>query len=409
MSRPSVISDLALRWNPRVAQEGLALVARLERLTEAEAREFSAVAEVQPGQVGWTAAISLPADLRWVPSLAGAPPEASGCEAKGGFDNARSRRTPLRLSEELRIGRFDAIDRSFARIPSEWQALLRDLLECYFQTEHRLALPASVLQLGPKTGIMGILNVTPDSFYDGGRYLHPQAAKEHGLRMIEEGAQIVDVGAESTRPGSTGVPAAEEMDRLLPVVESLKGQGAAISVDTRKAVVAEAAIRAGAIIVNDTSGLRADPEMIPLVARSAAAAVIMHIQGTPETMQVDPRYGDVRSEVLRTLREWVADAVRGGVPPDRILVDPGIGFGKRLEHNLALLRHLDELRSLGFPVVVGPSRKRFIGEILGQPSPDGRLAGTLAAVAACHAAHVSLVRVHDVNEVRQFLDILEML
>lgn len=244
------------------------------------------------------------------------------------------------------------------------------------------------------TSVMGILNVTPDSFSDGGRFADAATAVEAGLAMRRDGADWVDVGGESTRPGAAPTSPEEELRRVLPVVEALAGQGVAVSIDTRKASVARAALAAGARRVNDVSAL-ADPQMAPAVAAAGASVILMHMQGTPETMQQDPQYGDVVGEVSAFLRAAAKKALSAGVAADRILVDPGIGFGKRLEHNLELLRRLAELRSLGYPIVVGTSRKRFLGEILGRPV-DGRLFGTAGSVAAAVLRGADVVRVHDV-------------
>jgi dihydropteroate synthase len=263
------------------------------------------------------------------------------------------------------------------------------------------------LALGGRTAIMGIVNVTPDSFSDGGAFLDAGAAIEQGLRLAAEGADILDVGGESTRPGAAPVPAEEELRRVVPVVRALAARGAVpISIDTTKAPVARAALEAGAAIVNDVSALRFDPALGPVVAAAGAALVLMHMQGDPRTMQADPRYGDVVAEVAGELGAALARAAAAGVAPERTLVDPGIGFGKTLEHNLALLDRLDALAALGRPVLVGPSRKAFIGRLTGAP-PEGRVEGTIAAccLAAARGAHV--VRVHDVAAVRRALAVAD--
>ena len=258
---------------------------------------------------------------------------------------------------------------------------------------------------GERTHVMGVVNVTPDSFSDGGRHLELAAAVSHALALAEAGADLLDIGGESTRPGSDEVPVQVELDRVLPVIEAVRASSQVpISVDTRKAEVAAEALRAGAVLVNDVSGLGHDPALASTVAGAGAALALMHIQGTPETMQVDPHYGDVVAEVVEFLAGAIDRAVAGGVARGRIWVDPGIGFGKTLGHNLFLLRHLAELRVLGAPVLVGTSRKRFIGALTGERPPDRRLEGTLgslAAVAVLHGADV--VRVHDVAEARDAL------
>src|SRR5262245_45327317 len=246
---------------------------------------------------------------------------------------------------------------------------------------------------------MGILNVTPDSFSDGGRFEDVDAAVEHGTRLIDEGADIVDVGGESTRPGSDPVSADEELSRVRPVIERLVAQHPAVpvSIDTRKAEVAAAALDAGATIVNDVSGAR-DPAMFETVRERDAAMVLMHMQGDPRTMQEAPSYEDVVAEVKEYLRERVEAAEFAGIDPARLVIDPGIGFGKDLEHNLELLHGIDGLLDLGRPVLVGPSRKRFIGTVLDLPEGE-RVEGTAAAVAWAVAHGAQLVRVHDVREI----------
>jgi dihydropteroate synthase len=246
---------------------------------------------------------------------------------------------------------------------------------------------------------MGIVNVTPDSFSDGGMFGDANDAIAHGVRLADEGADILDVGGESTRPGSASVPAEEEGARVVPVIEGLAGirPDVPVSVDTRKAEVAAAALAAGASIVNDVAA-GSDPEMFATVATSHAGMVLMHMKGEPRTMQDDPTYEDVIAEVHEFLRERVEAAVFAGIPPECLAVDPGIGFGKALEHNLELLRHLDAFDDLEVVLLVGPSRKRFIGALTGVDDPTERLGGTAAVVAWCAAARADVVRVHDVKE-----------
>jgi dihydropteroate synthase len=245
---------------------------------------------------------------------------------------------------------------------------------------------------------MGVLNVTPDSFSDGGRFLEADDAIEHGLAMVEEGADILDVGGESTRPGAEPVEAEEEIRRTARTVEILAGKtDVPVSIDTTKASVARAALDAGAQIVNDVSAGRFDPALLPLVAEGGAALVLMHMQGDPRTMQTNPSYGDVVREVTTFLEERSRMALAAGVARDRILVDPGFGFGKRPEHNLALLSRLGELRGLGYGIVAGTSRKSFIGAALGDLPVTERLEGTAATVALAVVAGASIVRVHDVR------------
>jgi dihydropteroate synthase len=257
---------------------------------------------------------------------------------------------------------------------------------------------------------MGVVNVTPDSFSDGGLYLDAQAAIAHARELIGEGAEIVDVGGESTRPGAEPVSAEEELRRVLPVVEGLAGAGAQVSIDTSKAAVARAALHAGATLVNDVSALRGDPEMAALVAESEAECCLMHMRGEPRTMQADPRYGDVVDDVRAFLEERMAYAVGAGVREERIMLDPGIGFGKTLAHNLALLQRLDELTSLGRPLVVGTSRKSFIGRVLADAAEQAepvaaqeRLPGTIATNVLAYERGASVFRVHDVAPVRAAL------
>ena len=242
---------------------------------------------------------------------------------------------------------------------------------------------------------MGVLNVTPDSFSNDGRFADVDAAVEHALRMVEAGAGLIDVGGESTRPGAQAVEAEEEIRRVVPVIEALATRaGVPISVDTSKPAVMTAATRAGASMINDVRALR-EPGALEAAADTQAAICLMHMQGEPRTMQADPRYGDVVAEVRDFLRERAAACQAGGITRDRLLIDPGIGFGKRLEHNLALLAGLPALTGLGWPVLVGVSRKSMFGALLGR-AVDERLAGGIAAATAAILAGASIVRTHDV-------------
>jgi dihydropteroate synthase len=251
---------------------------------------------------------------------------------------------------------------------------------------------------GERTFVMGIVNVTPDSFYDGGRLADRDAAVRHGLDLARAGADILDVGGESTRPGAESVSAEEERARVVPMIEVLSREtDVPISVDTTKAAVAEAALGAGASMVNDISGFKFDENMAPVIARFGAAACAMHIQGVPRSMQSEPRYFDVVGEVYEYFVASIDAGVRAGIHRDRIFIDPGIGFGKTAGHNLFLLRHLRQFRTLGRPIIVGTSRKSFIGKLTGKEA-DGRLAGTLASVAASALGGADVVRVHDVAE-----------
>ncbi|MGO9487969.1 MAG: dihydropteroate synthase [Solirubrobacteraceae bacterium] len=254
--------------------------------------------------------------------------------------------------------------------------------------------------------LMGIVNVTPDSFSDGGRFLDPGAAIEHGRGLLEQGADILDVGGESTRPGAGPVGAEEEIARVQPVLAGLSGVAgeAQLSIDTSKLAVAEVALREGATLVNDVTAFRADPQLAGLVADSGAECCLMHMLGEPRTMQRDPRYEDVVDEVKAFLAERLEFAVGQGIAEDRVLLDPGIGFGKTVEHNLELLRRLGELTALGRPLVIGTSRKGFLGRLTpGAPGPDGRLPGTIATNVLAFERGASIFRVHDPAPLRDAL------
>jgi len=250
--------------------------------------------------------------------------------------------------------------------------------------------------------VMGILNVTPDSFSDGGSYADGDAAVAAGLAMVDAGAGIVDVGGESTRPGSEPVTVREEADRVVEVVRGLADRGICVSVDTRHAEVARRCVEAGAAIINDVTGF-SDPEMVQIAAEAEAGLVVMHMRGEPRTMQADPVYADVVGEVACYLAQQADTLRQVGIGADRIALDPGIGFGKTTAHNLELLRRLPELVDLGYPVLAGASRKRFIGEITGVAEPRDRVAGSVAAALAAVARGAAVVRVHDVAETVQAL------
>jgi dihydropteroate synthase len=248
--------------------------------------------------------------------------------------------------------------------------------------------------------LMGIVNVTPDSFFDGGRFCDPQRAVEHAIRLVDEGAELLDIGAESTRPGALPVDEQEERRRLIPVVAAVsKAVSIPISVDTSKAEVARAAIDAGAAMINDVTALRGDGTMVNVLAETGAGVVLMHMQGTPQTMQQAPHYDDVVGEVLQFLAERAAFAIDHGVAEHGIVVDPGIGFGKTLWHNLDLLAHLQTFVQLGFPLLVGPSRKGFIGQLTHQ-SVEARAWGTAAVVALSVQQGAKILRVHDVASMK---------
>jgi len=256
----------------------------------------------------------------------------------------------------------------------------------------------------PRPSVMGVLNVTPDSFSDGGRFVDPGDAIAHGRRLVEEGAALVDVGGESTRPGAAPVSAEDELARIEPVLEGLRGLPA--SIDTSKAEVARRALELGAELVNDVTALRADPDLAEVVADGDAFVCLMHMQGEPRTMQVAPRYDDVVSDVLAFLEERVAFAVSRGIAEERICVDPGIGFGKTPDQNLELLRRLDVLVALGRPVLVGVSRKSTLGKILGDAgATTGSLAASIAAAVAAYERGASMIRAHDVRETVDALDV----
>lgn len=255
---------------------------------------------------------------------------------------------------------------------------------------------------------MGVLNVTPDSFSDGGRFDDPGRAVDHGLRMESEGAEILDVGGESTRPGAEAVSTEEELRRVLPVIRQLSGQSKAlISIDTSKARVAAEALQAGAVIINDVTGLTGDPAMVEVAAQSRAGLVVMHMIGTPRTMQENPQYQDVTREVADFLRQRLEALAESGIDKERVVIDPGIGFGKTVPHNLELLRQLDQIAALHRPLLLGVSRKSFLGKITGLDSAADRLWPTVALTALARWKGVRLLRVHDAAENHQALRMTE--
>jgi dihydropteroate synthase len=258
--------------------------------------------------------------------------------------------------------------------------------------------PGGKLDFSAGCLVMGVLNVTPDSFSDGGKFFNPVEAIEHGLKMVAKGAAIIDVGGESTRPGSDPVSANQQIKRVVPVIEALcERTNVPVSIDTYKFEVAEAALQAGAAMINDITAL-SDERMGELAAERKVPIVLMHMQGTPATMQIEPEYDDVVEEVLEFLLGRAKRAEKFGISKEMIFIDPGIGFGKTTEHNLSLLRNIDKFVAAGYRVLVGTSRKRFIGKITGKERPAERIFGTAATVALCAAAGVSIVRVHDVTE-----------
>jgi len=270
----------------------------------------------------------------------------------------------------------------------------------------RLKLPSRTLVLGERTLVMGVLNVTPDSFSDGGKYEQPESAIEHALAMEQAGADMLDIGGESTRPGSEEISASQELDRILPVLEALRGRlKIPISVDTRRATVADLALRAGAEIINDVSGLKNEARMAGIAAKFGVPLILMHMRGEPATMQRGPFARNVMKDVTRGLRESVAKARKAGVAKSQIILDPGIGFGKSHSQNYELLQKLPQLAVLGYPLLVGTSRKGFLGTTLardGKPvPPEERIWGTAATVTASILGGAHIVRVHDVAEMAQ--------
>ena len=274
-------------------------------------------------------------------------------------------------------------------------------------TDQTLICGSKTIDFSKAPAMMGILNVTPDSFSDGGRFPQPDAAVEHALNMVRQGAAIIDVGGESTRPGSKSVGPEEQIKRTVPVIEKILRQtDIPISIDTTNSAVAEAALDAGAVIINDISALRDDPKMASLAAKRHAAVVLMHMQGNPATMQKNPAYTNVVKEVIAFLAVRVKFALAAGIDPNSLVIDPGIGFGKTLDHNLMLIREISQFHHLKVPVMVGLSRKFFIGKILDLDQPADRLIGTAAAHAWCIAGNVQLLRVHDITEMIQVAKII---
>jgi dihydropteroate synthase len=263
------------------------------------------------------------------------------------------------------------------------------------------------LDLDQRTHIMGVLNVTPDSFSDGGRYLDPDRAIEHGLEMARKGADIIDVGGESTRPHSQGTSATEEIDRIIPVIEALYRElTIPISIDTYKGEVARAALKAGASIINDISALRFDPVMPSIAGRAGVPVVLMHMKGTPENMQDKPTYGDLIPDIMDFLGEAIERAIRAGVRKELIVVDPGIGFGKTFDHNLEIIRDLYRFAALNRPILLGTSNKAFIGHILDK-APHDRDTGTMATIAAAAMNGAHIVRTHNVSKTLETLKVVD--
>lgn len=284
---------------------------------------------------------------------------------------------------------------------------IKSAIDNIYKTEVIFEAKGKKWLLGKQTLVMGILNITPDSFYDGGEYFKKQDAVKKALRMAEAGADIIDVGGESSRPGSQPVSVSEELKRVIPVIKQVaKISDIVVSVDTTKAEVARQAIEAGARIVNDISALRFDPQMAKVCAEKKAGVVLMHMRGTPATMQTDVNYNDLMSDIFNHLQERIAFAVKTGIKKQRIVIDPGIGFGKNLEDNLKIINRLSEFKALGRPIILGTSRKSFIGKILGLDAKD-RLEGSIATIAAGVLNGASIVRVHDVKETRMAVDMID--
>ena len=276
---------------------------------------------------------------------------------------------------------------------------IKTLLDNYLRSDYKIRCGGTILDLAARTHIMGILNITPDSFSDGGRYVDGDKATERAREMAAQGADIIDIGGESTRPGARPLSEAEELARIIPVIRQFAQEiPVPISVDTYKSTVAEKALAAGASIVNDISGLRFSPDMAKVAADHGAAVVIMHIKGTPRDMQEKPVYADVVSEIASYLEEGVEIALSAGIDREQILIDPGIGFGKTLEHNLTILERLGEFRAIGRPILLGTSRKKFIGTVLDAPEAERRLDGTAATVALGIERGARVMRVHDVAQ-----------
>jgi len=280
---------------------------------------------------------------------------------------------------------------------------LLKLIQRFERRKFRLELPNGELELGEKPILMGILNLTPDSFYDGGKYINPDQALKRAEEMVEEGAEIIDIGGESTRPDSEPVSLDEELLRVMPVLERIKSRigKAIISIDTQKSEVAKRAIEYGASIINDISALGTDPKIAEVARENKAGLVLMHIKGTPKDMQINPSYEDLFGEVIGFLRERMKRAIEAGVEEEKIIVDPGIGFGKTVEHNLELIRDLWKLRCLGRPILLGPSNKSFIGKVL-KVEKDDRFEGTAASVVAGILAGAHIIRVHEPGKIKRF-------
>ena len=301
------------------------------------------------------------------------------------------------------LEQFEGLVRTLTPFPAlePLRELLSETLENVYRTRYALRFGNRRVALGEKTLLMGVLNVTPDSFSDGGSFFDRDKAVDHGLRMVEEGADIVDIGGESTRPGSKPIDVDEELRRVLPVIRRLSRESdVPISIDTTKSAVALEAAQAGARMINDISGLRFDPSLARVAAREGIPLVLMHIRGTPETMQKDTQYDSLFSDILQSLRKSIRRAESSGVDPQQIVIDPGIGFGKTLEGNLLLIKNLSEFRVLGKPILLGTSRKSFLGKVL-QAETGQRLEGTLSSVAIGVMKGAHIIRCHDVLQAKK--------
>jgi dihydropteroate synthase len=317
------------------------------------------------------------------------------------------------LTDAILMGtrnQFDRLALKLAEYPG-FQNLghtLRETLRNLSKTRYILRCGKQTFTLGKRTLLMGVLNVTPDSFSDGGLFFEKGKAVDRGLQMVEEGADMIDIGGESTRPASNPLSQKEELRRVIPVIESLAQKtDAPISIDTYKSAVAREAIQAGASLINDISGLHFDPLLARVAAQEKVPLILMHIRGTPETMQKDVHYDSLFSEILQSLQQSIEEAESAGVDPDQIVIDPGIGFGKTAEHNLLILKRLSEFRTLGKPILVGTSRKSFIGKILNAEQVPDRLEGTLASVAISVLNGAHILRCHDVLESKKAIAVAD--
>jgi dihydropteroate synthase len=394
---------LHLRLNPRViAATGLAPV--LDEIRRTGATEHGVRRMIAKGE---SLAVAMEHLTRIQANLLKQEMLAAGgdCAVSRGICSEEAAETSALLVGTRR--QFAALLARLAEEPFDLAAVAAEVgraLDGFARRRFTVRLGPRSLAVGPRPALVGIVNVTPDSFSDGGRCFDPEAAAEHGRRLAADGADVLDVGGESTRPGATEVGEDEELRRVMPVVRTLAGDlDVPVSIDTRHARVAREAVAAGACLVNDVTGLTGDPTMARTVAETGAGLVLMHILGEPRTMQVDPRYENLLADICRFLRRGVRAAREAGVAEDHIIIDPGLGFGKTLEHNVEILARLGQLRTLGLPIMVGASRKRFIGQLTGVESPAERVLGTAAACALAAAQGALLLRVHDVREMRQAL------